>query len=690
MAGMECAQILEADRADHNHDQMRLQVCTFASTNVILSSQTETTALLQQIPTMLQQVLTMLQQGPVRQRSRTLSMHSQVEPVGFNSQTTRVGYHPRSWVHINGYHSQVVANTTTSIVTFSILSPDASLSYDRIKLRLEEYRTLLASESDTIELSTDNGKTVICRKQANEMEAYLDQAEILLRDVVQSRDTSTLVILYHLRDLAEVLDNLKLYDECRLTGDCAIDLAEALGRRSLEFRQEQAETLAHIAGLSVYQPRARTLFIQAVSICEEVVESNASHSNKNKLLLVLHRAGYLVPGHLRAQWLGRAVQLMTKELPPTMVPPHFRSVIYNNYGDGLRQLKQYSNAIEAFHEAISIRRTLVDNNPAMYNLLLAGALMNMGIALKNLGKYDDAIVAYKEALEISTTMSAHDPLEYNKRMGKTLYNYGITLGILNRVAEAAAVEKQAISHCRNVAQTGNEGTMLLCDALHNYGTRCVSLGQHAEAVLAFQESILLRHALAERGSEEERRLIKTLHDIAHSFLALGRRAEANTAANEAVERSHGKALEGCESAPNIQLCFVCKRAMITDSVGDGSPPLLVLGAKSSLLSAEHFAADVPLVPAETSTCAASVRILPTHSTRQFGLGRPGVVSEDPVHHNHNTTVPSLSCSPSDQSHLQELMDPGTLTPKPTGETVNLSVRRKRDRILELFRGNKGQ
>ena len=166
-----------------------------------------------------------------------------------------------------------MANTTTSIVTFSILSPDASLSYDRIKLRLEEYRTLLASDSNTIELSTENGKTVICRTQAKEMEEFLDQAEILLENVAQSRDMSTLVVLHHLRDLSRVLDNLKLYDECRLTGNCALDLAEALGRRSLEFRLEQAETLALIAGLSVYQPRARTLFIQAVSIGEEVVEN---------------------------------------------------------------------------------------------------------------------------------------------------------------------------------------------------------------------------------------------------------------------------------------------------------------------------------------------------------------------------------------------------------------------------------
>ena len=49
------AQVLEADRADHHHDQMRLQVCTLVSTNLILgrmdSTQTKTTALHQQVLT---------------------------------------------------------------------------------------------------------------------------------------------------------------------------------------------------------------------------------------------------------------------------------------------------------------------------------------------------------------------------------------------------------------------------------------------------------------------------------------------------------------------------------------------------------------------------------------------------------------------------------------------------------------
>ena len=450
-----------------------------------------------------------------------------------------------------------MANTTTSVVTFSILSPDASLSYDRIKLRLEEYHTLLASESDTIELSTENGKIVNCRTQAKEMEEFLDHAEILLRNVVQSRDMSTLVVLHHLRDLSKVLDNLKLYDECRLTGNCALDLAEALGRRSLEFRQEQAETLALIARLSVYQPRARTLFIQAVSIGEEVVENNPSHSNKFKLLTVLARAGYWASGDLRAQWLERAIELMTKELPPTMVYPGSRSVIYYNYGIGLYELKQYANAAEAYHESISIRRTLVSDNTVKHSYHFAKALTNMGNTFRELGKYDDAIVAYKEVLDICTAMSAREPLQYNELMVKALINYGTTLARLKQYSEAAALQKQAISFYRNL---GHEQTEILCTVLRYYEDTCYSLGKHAEAVLAYQESIPLRRARAATDSKQEKRLRRALHNIGNSFNALGKCIEADAAAIEALERNHGRVFKRCRYPPDLKSCFVCQKS----------------------------------------------------------------------------------------------------------------------------------
>ena len=412
-----------------------------------------------------------------------------------------------------------------------------------------------------------------------------------------------------------------------LTGDYALDLAEALARQSLEFKQEQAGTRALIAGLTIYQSHARTLFIQAVSIFEEVVANKGSYSNKNRFFLVLGRAGYQTPDDLRAQWMGRVVELMTKEPPPTMVHPEQRCIIYYNYGHGLGALKQYSNALEAFHGAISIRRTLVNNNSARSDLYLAKTLIIMGITLGNLGKYDDAIVAYKEALEICTALSAQDPLQYNELMVKTLYNYGLTLWNSNQFSEAAAMEKQAISLIRNLAQTGEKYTKWLCDTLHNYGLNCGSLGQH-EAALAYQESTLLRRALAATDREEERLLIITLHNVAQCFTALDKHADTNAVANEALERDHRRVFEGCHYVPDFKACFVCQKGMITASPQNVSPLLPFLRTVFSPWRAKH----------------------------------PG---------------PGASLTSSE-------------TPNPTGEMANVSVTRKRDRILGLFRGNRTQ
>ena len=203
--------------------------------------------------------------------------------------------------------------------------------------------------------------------------------------------------------------------------------------------------------------------------------------------------------------------------------------------------------------------------------------MNMGVALRNLGRYGDAIVTYEEALEICTTMSAQDPLQYNELIARTLYNFGLTH---QQFFEAVAMEKQAISLYRNLAQTGEKYTTLLCDALHNYAHGCSSLGQHAEAALAYQDSIHLRRALAATDFGEERRLIVTLHCIAHCFLALDKHADVNAVASESLERNHGRVVERCRYAPDFQAYSVCQRGTIPDSPQNVSLPLPFVRAVS--------------------------------------------------------------------------------------------------------------
>ena len=51
-------------------------------------------------------------------------------------------------------------------------------------MHLEEYSQLLNSDSPTIEFSTENGKTIMCRKQVHDMKQQLEQAKDLLQAMI--------------------------------------------------------------------------------------------------------------------------------------------------------------------------------------------------------------------------------------------------------------------------------------------------------------------------------------------------------------------------------------------------------------------------------------------------------------------------------------------------------------------------
>lgn len=110
--------------------------------------------------------------------------------------------------------------------------------------------------------------------------------------------------------------------------------------------------------------------------------------------------------------------------------------------------------------------------------------------------------------------------------------------------------------------------------------------------------------------------------------------EALAAANEALERNHGEVIRNCGYALDFKSCFVCQKAVISDSPTDADFPL--------------FLADSSPWPAEL----------------------PGAEFFLP--------------------HFQPPADPIILTSKPTGGAVKIPVHRKRDKFLGWFRGNKGR
>ena len=143
---------------------------------------TDIKAVLQQV----METVSMFQQGCVRQLARSLLVHRKSGQV--DSKVRR-----QAWVSIHNHKYTLILTLLRLLpIRLRLLSPSptyppiSASTYDQIRLRLQ-YRRILASTSDTIELSTENGTIILCRKQASGMEAFLDRAESLPRDIVQSR-----------------------------------------------------------------------------------------------------------------------------------------------------------------------------------------------------------------------------------------------------------------------------------------------------------------------------------------------------------------------------------------------------------------------------------------------------------------------------------------------------------------------
>jgi tetratricopeptide (TPR) repeat protein len=399
------------------------------------------------------------------------------------------------------------------------------------------------------------------------MGEFLQAAQDLLQQMVDSWDAPTIVVAHRLRDLAIVLDELSLATECVLAGNCALSFFTVIAPWSLKLQLEQAETLALIAKLSSYEPHARTLFLQAISLCEQVVAKDGSPSKKVSLLGILDRAGGWSVEHpdLGMQWLGQAIRIMTTELPTSMVDDYTRSRIYLHYGSRLSRLGRFSEAIDAAEKAVSLRRALSGKDPVRGKEALSQALGNLGNRLRMLRKYEASAAAFEEALELDRSCVFQDPKSIFEHM-KRLMNYGRTLICINQVSRAAELDQQAVMRCRELVQMDAKYCTDLCSALRLYGEDCHRLGSHSETILAFGESISLARDLIERGSTKAQTyLTRSLHDMANSLHVLGCKSEAEAAATESLQRNGGKPHDTCNATRMWLECFVCRRIPILDT-----------------------------------------------------------------------------------------------------------------------------
>ena len=200
--------------------------------------------------------------------------------------------------------------------------------------------------------------------------------------------------------------------------------------------------------LSLYSARE---WGQAEQVCRMILSAQAAHFD------ALNLAGIITAQTNRpleaVEFLGRAVALRRND-----------AVAQNNYGNVLRTLARYEDALRAYNRAIQVKPNYVE------------AHYNRGVTLHELGKYDDAIASYGRALAYKSDYVA----AYNNR--------GVTLYELKRFDEAVASYDRAVALKPDYAAAyNNRGVALQAlkrpgDALESYSRALAINADYAEAL----------------------------------------------------------------------------------------------------------------------------------------------------------------------------------------------------------------
>jgi len=367
--------------------------------------------------------------------------------------------------------------------------------------------------------------------------------------MIEEKDVPTIEAIHRLRDLAIVLDQLKLQDECLVVGNCAMQLAQALGLRAVEFQKVATQTISLIARLDAYKSRMCPLFIQAISICEIFAIEDGSDSAKVTLVEVLGYAGAYPQIHpaLCAQWFERAIDLIVN-LPSAMVHDELRGVVYINYGISLAILKEYSKALAAQEHAVTFYRSLESKyDVPHYKRHLATALRVRAWTLADMGRYEDALSEGREIVSLFRGLAVHGQDEHKNGLGEALLNYGRALLRVGRHEDALSKGQEAVSlfrglsvHGQDESENGGRG-----EALLNHGRALFEMGRHEDALSKEQEAVSLFRGLAVHGQDEHKNgLGEALMNHGHALFEMGRHEDALGVEQEAVSLFRSLAVHG--------------------------------------------------------------------------------------------------------------------------------------------------
>ncbi len=351
---------------------------------------------------------------------------------------------------------------------------------------------------------------------------------------------------------------------------------------------------------------------QAEQLCTLILKTRADHVAALSLLAIIKAK----TGHLET-----AAILMKRAIAAA---PN-NATAHNNYGNVLRDLKRFGEAIACYDRALHLEPTYSDahNNRggALYGLGdfeaalesydyaisyrpdYADAHYNRGVTLQALNRIEEALASFARALSL------------RPRFAEALYNQGIALHQLRRLDEALRSYDRALAIAPTFAQVHN-----------NRGNTLQQLGCYQEAVLSYDAALQSHPGLADAYNNK-----------GNALAQLGRVEEAQQSFQRALQLDPGiDWLPGAWLRTRQQLCeWSGIDALVTeilDGVAAGgkvTQPFTLLAVSDDLAvqrrAAEIFADERHLVQSP---------LPPLGKRRRKGVIRIGYYSAD--FHNHAT------------------------------------------------------
>jgi CHAT domain-containing protein/tetratricopeptide (TPR) repeat protein len=211
---------------------------------------------------------------------------------------------------------------------------------------------------------------------------------------------------------------------------------------------------------------------------------------------------------------------------PQVYEPDVAGTLHN-LGTALSDLRRLEAAVEAYEEALAIRRRLAQQQPEVYEPDLATTLNGLGTALSDLRRLEAAVEAYEEALAIRRRLAQQQPEVYEPDLATTLNGLGTALSDLRRLEAAVEAYQQALAIYRQLAQQQPEVYEPdLATTLNNLGTALWGLRRLEAAVEAYQQALAIYRQLAQQQPEVyEPDVAMTLNNLGAALSDL-RRLEA--------------------------------------------------------------------------------------------------------------------------------------------------------------------